>query len=62
LVANYASLNAAYSDLFPTDAKETTLADMVANLYKWADKNGISTDDVLLAVVREAEIRKSEGV
>jgi hypothetical protein len=62
LVANYASLNAAYSDLFPTDAKETTLADMVANLYKWADKQGISTDDVLLAVVREAEIRKSEGV
>lgn len=61
MAENYTSLSAAYSDLFPTDAKEPTLADMVANLYKWADKQGISTDDVLLAVVREAEARKGKA-
>lgn len=52
-VENYESLNGAYSDLFPTDPKNPTLADMVANLYKWADKNGISHDEVLAEVTRQ---------
>jgi hypothetical protein len=44
------------------DKKDPTLADMVANLYKWADKNGISTEDVVVAVVHEAEARQNGGV
>lgn len=54
LAETYESLNAAYSELFPTEDKgDPTLADMVANLYKWADKNGISHDEVLAEVTRQ---------
>lgn len=54
LAETYESLNAAYSELFPTEDKgDPTLADMVANLYKWADKNGITHEDVLAEVTRQ---------
>ena len=54
LAETYDSLNGAYSDLFPSAEKnDPTLAEMVANLYKWADKNGISHDEVLAEVTRQ---------
>jgi hypothetical protein len=55
LVANYDSLNEAYDDINGTkEKKEPTLSDMVANLYKWADKNGVDRSQVVDEVTRQA--------
>lgn len=54
LVSNYGSLNEAYDDINGTkEKKDPTLADMVANLYKWADKNGVDRSEVVAEVTRQ---------
>lgn len=54
LVANFSSLNEAYDTLKgKKEKKDPTLADMVANLYKWADKNGVDREDVVAEVQRQ---------
>lgn len=53
LVETYGSLNDAYSELFAKDPKEPTLADMVANLLKWADKHEVEHALVLAEVTKQ---------
>lgn len=54
LATNYDSLDAAYRDIRGDGSKsDPTLADMVANLYKWADKNGVDRSAVVEEVTRQ---------
>jgi hypothetical protein len=55
-VAEHGSLYGAYTAIMgEQEPKEQTLETMVANLYKWADKNGIGANDVILEVLRQGE-------
>ena len=53
-VAEHGSLYGAYTAIKgEQEPKEMDLETMVTNLYKWADKNGIASADVLAEVVRQ---------
>jgi len=52
-VATWSSLCDAYSEIMGTKSRETSLADMVKNVYKWAEKNGHSVEDVMAEVARQ---------
>lgn len=55
-VAEYGSLHGAYTAIMgEQEPKEQTLETMVTNLYKWAEKNGIGANDVILEVLRQGE-------
>jgi hypothetical protein len=53
-VAEHGSLYGAYTAIMgEQEPKEQTLETMVANLFKWAEKNGIAGSDVLAEVARQ---------
>jgi hypothetical protein len=55
-VAEHGSLHGAYTAIMgEQEPKEMDLETMVANLYKWAEKNGIGANDVILEVLRQGE-------
>lgn len=55
-VAEHGSLYGAYTAIKgEQEPKEMDLETMVANLYKWADKNGLAANDVILEVLRQGE-------
>jgi hypothetical protein len=55
-VAEHGSLYGAYTAIMgEQEPKEQTLETMVTNLFKWAEKNGIGANDVILEVLRQGE-------
>jgi len=52
-VATWDSLCDAYSEIIGTKSKQASLADKVKNVYKWAEKNGHSVEEVMAEVARQ---------
>lgn len=61
--SQYKTLNNMSSILYPTkdDGKVTTLAQMVANLYAWAAKNGHEVPEVVSEVNAQGEAIIAQG-
>ena len=60
LAETYGSLNEAYSELFPTDAKEMTEEMLVKNFYSGLDKHDLDLKKALALLIAEATKRQGE--